>query len=71
MRRARRNRAAMVPIEAVAVASTRILEEHGGVTIPAVGMPGAACTFRIMMDPDGLVSAGRELSRRGGPGWRP
>ena len=43
----------MVPIEAVAVASMRILEEHGAVTIPAVGMPGAARTFRIMMYPDG------------------
>jgi L-seryl-tRNA(Ser) seleniumtransferase len=53
MRRARKNRAAMVPIEAVALASMRILEEHGGVMIPAVGMPGAACTFRIMMYPDG------------------
>ncbi len=61
----------MVPIEAVAVASTRILEEHGGIMIPAVGMPGAACTFRIMMDPDGLASARDERSKPGGPGWRP
>ncbi len=43
----------IVPIEAMAFVSMRILEELGGVMIPAVGMPGAACTFRIMCYPDG------------------
>lgn len=43
----------LVPIEAVAFAAMTILEKHGAVSIPAVGMPGAACTFRLMMYPDG------------------
>jgi hypothetical protein len=43
----------VVPIEAVAFASMKILESHGAVMIPAVGMPGAARTFRLMMYPDG------------------
>ncbi|MCB1547384.1 MAG: aminotransferase class I/II-fold pyridoxal phosphate-dependent enzyme [Hyphomicrobiaceae bacterium] len=53
LRRARRNTSPLVPIEGVAFASMSILESHGAVTIPAVGMPGAACTFRLMMYPDG------------------
>jgi L-seryl-tRNA(Ser) seleniumtransferase len=43
----------LVPIEAVAFAAITILEKHGAVSIPAIGMPGAACTFRLMMYPDG------------------
>ncbi|KZD09739.1 aminotransferase class I/II-fold pyridoxal phosphate-dependent enzyme [Oceanibaculum pacificum] len=54
MRRSNMQASALVPIEAVAYASMRVLAEHGGVMIPAVGMPGAACTFRIMMYPDGM-----------------
>ena len=53
MRRAQKNQAALVPIEAVAFASMLVLDSHGGVMIPAVGMPGASCTFRIMTYPDG------------------
>src|SRR5262245_24635123 len=53
LRRSRRNATVLVPIEAVAFASMKILESHGAVMIPAVGMPGAACTFRLMMYPDG------------------
>lgn len=54
LRRTNRDASSIVPIEAVAFASMRILEKHGGVMIPAVGMPGAACTFRIMLYPDGV-----------------
>jgi L-seryl-tRNA(Ser) seleniumtransferase len=43
----------LTPIEAVAFASMTVLERLGAITIPAVGMPGAACTFRLMMYPDG------------------
>lgn len=53
LRRTRKNATEVVPIEAVAFASMKILESHGAVMIPAVGMPGAACTFRLMMYPDG------------------
>ena len=53
LRRSNRQATSVVPIEAVAYASMRVLQEHGGVMIPAVGMPGSACTFRIMMYPDG------------------
>jgi L-seryl-tRNA(Ser) seleniumtransferase len=53
LRRTRKNATEIVPIEAVAFASMKILESHGAVMIPAVGMPGAACTFRLMMYPDG------------------
>jgi L-seryl-tRNA(Ser) seleniumtransferase len=53
MRRTGRNSTSIVPIEAVAFASMKILESHGAVMIPAVGMPGAACTFRMMLYPDG------------------
>lgn len=53
LRKARLNTTEVVPIEAVAFASMTILESHGGVMIPAVGMPGSACTFRMMMYPDG------------------
>jgi L-seryl-tRNA(Ser) seleniumtransferase len=45
---------AIVPIEAVAFASMRLLESYGGVTIPAIGMPGASCTYRLMLYPDGM-----------------
>ena len=51
--KAGRQRTSLVPIEAVAFAAMTILEKFGAVTIPAVGMPGAACTFRLMMYPDG------------------
>ena len=51
--RAGRDRCALTPIEVVAFASMTILERLGAITIPAVGMPGAACTFRLMMYPDG------------------
>lgn len=53
LRRAKRNRTDLVPIEAVSLASMRVLEQEGGVMIPSVGMPGSACTFRIMLYPDG------------------
>ena len=53
MARARRPRVSIVPIEAVAFAAMTILEQFGAATIPSVGMPGAACTFRLMMYPDG------------------
>lgn len=45
--------AAIVPVEAVAVASFAMAERDGIVTIPVTGMPGAACVFRLMMFPDG------------------
>lgn len=48
-----RERTSLVPIEMVAFGAMTILERFGAVTIPAVGMPGAACTFRLMMYPDG------------------
>jgi len=51
--KAGRDRCALTPIEAVAFASMTVLERLGAITIPAVGMPGAACTFRLMMYPDG------------------
>jgi len=51
--RAGRDRTTLVPIEALAFAAMTILEKFGAVTIPAVGMPGASCTFRLMMYPDG------------------
>jgi len=51
--RAGRDRTPLVPIEALAFACLTLLERYGAVTIPAVGMPGAACTFRLMMYPDG------------------
>ncbi len=51
--KAGRDRCALAPIEVVAFASMTILERLGAITIPAVGMPGAACTFRLMMYPDG------------------
>src|SRR5262245_20551602 len=53
LRRTRRNATVLVPIEAVVFASMKMLESHGAVMIPAVGMPGAACTFRLMMYPGG------------------
>ena len=43
----------VVPNEAVSAASFAMLREHGLVTIPAIGMPGAAVTFRLMVYPDG------------------
>jgi L-seryl-tRNA(Ser) seleniumtransferase len=51
--KAGRERCSLAPIEVVAFASMTILERFGAITIPAVGMPGAACTFRLMMYPDG------------------
>lgn len=46
-------KADLVPIEAIAVAAQVLLRETGGVTIPISAMPGSACTYRIMMYPDG------------------
>ncbi len=51
--KAGRERCALAPLEVVAFASMTILQKLGAITIPAVGMPGAACTFRLMMYPDG------------------
>jgi L-seryl-tRNA(Ser) seleniumtransferase len=51
--RAGRDSTTLVPIEALAFAAITILEKFCAVTIPAVGMPGASCTFRLMMYPDG------------------
>lgn len=42
---------ALVPVEAVAVASFAMMRRDGVVTIPVTGMPGAACVFRLMMFP--------------------
>lgn len=43
----------LVPIELVAAAAMWMLEQEGAVTIPAIGMPGSAPTFRMMTYPDG------------------
>jgi L-seryl-tRNA(Ser) seleniumtransferase len=51
--RAGRNATDIAPIEAVAYAAIRLLDQKGAVTIPAVGVPGAACTLRLMLYPDG------------------
>jgi L-seryl-tRNA(Ser) seleniumtransferase len=56
----------LVPIEAVAYASMTMLRAEGAVLIPAVGMPGAACTFRLMMYPDGARLGEAAIVR----GWR-
>ena len=64
--RAGREKTALVPIEAVAFGAMTILEKFGAVTIPAIGMPGAACTFRLMMFPDG----GRFGEHTFGEAWR-
>lgn len=64
--RAGRERTALAPIEAVAFGAMTILEKFGAVTIPAIGMPGAACTFRLMMFPDGE----RFGERTFGEAWR-
>ena len=61
LRRTRKNATTIVPIEAVAFASMKILESHGAVMIPAVGMPGASCTFRLMMYPDGARFGERNI----------
>lgn len=53
LRRSGRNAPGVAPIEAVAAAAMELLELTGGVTIPAVGMPGAACVYRLMAYPDG------------------
>ncbi|MCC7271844.1 MAG: hypothetical protein IT561_04195 [Alphaproteobacteria bacterium] len=52
-RRANDTSSTIVPIEAMAFTAMVILERFGGVTIPASGMPGSACTFRLMTYPDG------------------
>lgn len=44
---------AIVPIEATSVLCMRLLEAHGVVTIPAVGMPGCSPSMRFMLYPDG------------------
>jgi L-seryl-tRNA(Ser) seleniumtransferase len=53
LERAGGGRSALVPVEAVAVASFAMMERDGIVTIPVAGMPGAASVFRLMMFPDG------------------
>ena len=53
LERAPGRRSALVPVEAVAVASFAMMERDGIVTIPVAGMPGAASVFRLMMFPDG------------------
>jgi L-seryl-tRNA(Ser) seleniumtransferase len=53
LERAGGGRPAIVPVEAVAVASFAMMERDGIVTIPVAGMPGAASVFRLMMFPDG------------------
>jgi L-seryl-tRNA(Ser) seleniumtransferase len=53
LKRAGQTRSALVPVEAVAVASFAMMERDGIVTIPVAGMPGAASVFRLMMFPDG------------------
>ncbi|MCL4772239.1 MAG: hypothetical protein KJZ76_18150, partial [Burkholderiaceae bacterium] len=47
------NTPGVTPIEAVAATALELLERVGAVTIPAVGMPGAACVYRLMTYPDG------------------
>jgi L-seryl-tRNA(Ser) seleniumtransferase len=47
------DRAAIVPIEATAVAGMALLKEVGAVTISVSGMPGSACVYRLMSYPDG------------------
>ena len=44
----------LVPIEATAAAAMVLLKNAGAITIPASGMPGSACVYRLMMYPDGL-----------------
>src|SRR5262245_9306867 len=67
LRRTRRNATVLVPIEAGGFASRKMLESHGAVMIPAVGMPGAACTFRLMM----IRAASATSSTPGGSAWTP
>ena len=43
----------VVPNEAASAASFVMLRAHGLVTIPTIGMPGSAATFRLMVYPDG------------------
>lgn len=43
----------VVPNEAASGASFVMLRHRGLVTIPTIGMPGSAATFRLMMYPDG------------------
>ena len=43
----------VVPNEAASAASFVMLREHGLVTIPTIGRPGSAATFRLMVYPDG------------------
>ena len=43
----------VVPNEAASAASFAMLPTHGLVTIPTIGMPGSAATFRLMVYPDG------------------
>ena len=59
--RAGREQTTLTPIEAVAFGSMTILEKMGAVTIPAVGMPGASCTFRLMTYPDGARMGERAI----------
>ncbi|MCC7017409.1 MAG: hypothetical protein IT564_09445 [Rhodospirillales bacterium] len=59
--RSGRERTTLTPIEAVAFGSMTILEQTGAVTIPTVGMPGAACTFRLMTYPDGARMGERAI----------
>ena len=43
----------LAPIEATAAAAMSLLMDTGAITIPASGMPGSACVYRIMSYPDG------------------
>ena len=43
----------LVPSEVSVTASFLLLKNHGVITIPITGYPGAAPTFRLMMHPDG------------------
>jgi L-seryl-tRNA(Ser) seleniumtransferase len=43
----------VTPNEAASAVSFVMLRGHGLVTIPTIGMPGAAATFRLMVYPDG------------------
>jgi L-seryl-tRNA(Ser) seleniumtransferase len=51
--RAPERKLAVVPIEATSLLCMHLLEQHGVVTIPAVGMPGCSPAVRLMLYPDG------------------
>ncbi len=51
--RAKDSETKLVPVEISTVASFIMLKDYGIVTIPVLGYPGAAPTFRLLMYPDG------------------